>query len=100
MKIMINESRVERLALKYMKDQLGEYRPNNNESSYWDGEFIKDGEMVGKTMNHSVHILESGYDSCLSMFNLYHTELYDIVKKAASEIADGREFNKLFILPG
>lgn len=65
MKMVITESRVESVALKYMKNELGEFQPTTESN----GLFIKDGSVTAGIYEYDIHILDDIYYPFKSMFD-------------------------------
>lgn len=102
MKIIIKESRMEKIALRYIKGQLGEYTPyeivlgDGDDQRVWDGGFIKNGDLIAVTDYDDVHILEKVYYSFVYMFNLSTLSADRILKQAMFDLSDGRKFNTIW----
>jgi hypothetical protein len=106
MKIIISESRIEKLALNYIKKQLGEYTtdvidlPNNGQyqPQFYDGGFIKNGEVTAATDNDDVYIDYFIYVNFFKMINIEPDYGESIIMQAMFDLSNGRKFSTLYIL--
>ena len=103
MKVIINESRIEKLALNYIKKQLGEFHPILD-SAVWVGEFIKDGSVVcklsvrkGVTTFYMIHIDNQITMSCKNMFDIPYNKVDNLTIQAIKDII-GVEADAVFTL--
>ena len=89
MKIIINESRLEKLVLNYIKKQLGEYVPNEDEydDTNWDGLFYKGGEAVAAIFNSNLYILKKVDYEISTMFDLDWSITYKLMRMASEDLS-------------
>jgi hypothetical protein len=99
MKIIINESRLESLAKRYIKKNLGKYALTDNLTNF-DGFFYNGREITGKTSGKYLHIIDPLFDTCQSMFNIPSSELIRIFLEVAEDITEGRKFKSLYLEDG
>jgi hypothetical protein len=103
MKIIISESRLEKLALNYIKKQLGEFHPIED-GTIWKGKFIKDGYVVckisvrkGMSIFYLIHIDNRITMSCKNMFDLSFNIIDNLTIQAVKDIT-GVEADAVFTL--
>jgi hypothetical protein len=103
MKIIISESRLEKLALNYIKKELGEFHPILD-SAVWVGEFIKYGSVVckisvrkGVTTFYMIHIDNQITMSSKNMFDLSFNIIDNLTIQAVKDIT-GVEADAVFTL--
>ena len=94
MKIIINESRLEKLVLNYIKKQLGEYHPNDDKNITWDGLFYKGGEAVAGIFNSNLYILNKVDYEISTMFDLNWTIIYKLMRMASEDLS-GIEIDRI-----
>jgi hypothetical protein len=95
MKIIINESRLEKLALNYIKKELGEY--TRDYGGKWEGLFIKDGEVVAGTTYMEISILDRVYYQFKNMFGIERSQVRSLIERAATELS-GNEYIGIFVV--
>jgi hypothetical protein len=85
MKIIINESRLEKLALNYIKKQLGEYVPSNDNN--WVGLFYKDGEGVAGIFDNNLYVSNELYNMINKMFDLGWIQNHKLFRIASTDLS-------------
>ena len=104
MKIIISESRLEKLSLNYIKKQLGEFHPIED-GTIWKGTFIKDGSVVCKisvrktmmSIDYNIHIDNRITMSCKNMFDLSYNKVDNLTIQAVKDLT-GFEADAVFTL--
>lgn len=102
MKYVIDQDRLDRLILKYITDNLGEYHPETNPDSYELGRFIKDGEFMAVIAGEDEIILginEMFFDNIFRIFSipLIDNKVFLILKDIIKDVT-GAEVGRLLMI--
>lgn len=102
MKYVIDQDRLDRLILKYITDNLGEYHPETNPDSYELGRFIKDGEFMAVIAGDDEMILgvnEMLFDSIYRIFSipLINNKVFLLLKGIVKDVT-GVEVERLLMI--
>lgn len=102
MKYVIDQDRLDRLILKYITDNLGEYHPAKDPDSYELGRFIKDGEFMAVIVGHDEIILginEMFFDNIFRIFSipLIDNKVFLLLKGIVKDVT-GAEVKRLLMI--